>query len=217
MKEMGEPMDDQSQKTIADYVGDMVALNSHIEEALDRQLTMSNDIPVAKTAIQEFHDMVKAQRDSLKAYQEEVGSTAGNPIIEAGSNILGKAAGMIDKVRAEGVSKALRDDYTAFNHASIGYTMLYTTATALGDQRTARMAQQGLEAYAGAVQKINHIIGEVVVAELRKDDHKISGANAAKETQKMVDRAWRETSDSGRVMAGMGGSMGSGSEATTGL
>jgi ferritin-like metal-binding protein YciE len=210
-------MDDKSQKTIADYVGDMVALNSHIEEALDRQLTMPNDIPAAKSAIQGFHDMVKAQRDTLKSYQAEVGSTAGNPIIEAGSNILGKAAGMIDKIRTEGVSKALRDDYTAFNHAAMGYTMLYATATALGDQRTARMAQQGLEAYAGAVQKINHIIGEVVVAELRKDDHKVSGANAAQETRSMVDRAWRETSDSGGMMAGMRGSMGSSSEASTGV
>lgn len=210
-------MDDKSQKTIADYVGDMVALNSHIEEALDRQLTMPNDIPAAKTAIQTFHDMVKAQRDALKAYQEEVGTTAGNPIIEAGSNILGKAAGMIDKIRAEGVSKALRDDYTAFNHAAIGYTMLYTTATALGDQRTARMAQQGLQAYAGAVQKINHIIGEVVVAELRKDNHTVTGTNAAQETRSMVDRAWRESSDSGGMMAGMGGSVGTSSEATTGV
>ena len=188
--------DDKNQKTIADYVGDMVALTSHIEEAPDRQLAMAKDSPQAGPAVQRFHDMVKANRDDLKRYQEEVGTTAGNPIIEAGSNILGKAAGMIDKIRAEGVSKALRDDYTAFNHASIGYTMLYTTATALGDQRTARMAQQGLESYAAAVQKINHIIGEVVVAELRKDDHAITGANAAQETRAMVDRAWRETSHS---------------------
>src|SRR5215212_10238156 len=34
-------------QTIADYVGDMVALESHIEEALDRQLTETQDDPEA--------------------------------------------------------------------------------------------------------------------------------------------------------------------------
>ncbi len=33
------------EKTIADYVGDMVALESHIEEALDRQLAEVQDDP----------------------------------------------------------------------------------------------------------------------------------------------------------------------------
>jgi hypothetical protein len=37
--------------TIADYVGDMVALESHIEEALDRQLTETQDDPEAQTAV----------------------------------------------------------------------------------------------------------------------------------------------------------------------
>ena len=40
------------EKTIADYVGDMVALESHIEEALDRQLTETQDDPEAHAAVQ---------------------------------------------------------------------------------------------------------------------------------------------------------------------
>jgi ferritin-like metal-binding protein YciE len=210
-------MDEKSQKTIADYVGDMVALNGHIEEALDRQLTMANDIPVAKTAIQRFHDIVKGQRDALKAYQDEVGTTAGNPIIEAGSVVLGVAAGLIDKIRTEGVSKAIRDDYTAFNHACIGYTMLHVTAVALGDKRTAEMAHKGLDAYAGMVQEINHIIGDVVIAELKKDNHTIVAQNAADENRKMVDHAWRENKSSqDSMMAGMGDSY-SASQSATGM
>ena len=63
-------------KTIADYVGDMVALESHIGEALDKQLTETQDDPEAREAVQGFHNMVKAHRDSLKALQEEVGTTS---------------------------------------------------------------------------------------------------------------------------------------------
>lgn len=190
------PAEDKNQKTIADYVGDMVALESHIEEALDRQLEQVKDDPVASAAVREFHDLVKGQRDRLKALQDETGSTAGNPVIKVGSAILGKAAGIIDKVRTEGNSKSLRDDYTAFNLAAMGYTMLFTTATALGDQRVAGVAEQHLRGYAGAIQKINHIISDVVVAELKKDGHQIQG-NAADATRKVVDSAWKETDQSG--------------------
>jgi ferritin-like metal-binding protein YciE len=187
---------DKNQNTIADYVGDMVALESHIESALDRQLTQVKDDPIALEAVRGFHDMVRAQRDQMKSLQSEIGTTPGNPIIKAGSALLGMAAGIIDKVRTEGNSKSLRDDYTAFNLAAIGYTMLYTTATALGDQKVADVAERHLRGYAGAIQRINHIIGDVVLAELTKDGHTVQG-NAADATRKVVDAAWKETDQAG--------------------
>jgi ferritin-like metal-binding protein YciE len=193
--------DDKNQQTIADYVGDMVALESHIEEALDRQLEMADQHPEAGAAIQRFHDMVKANRDALKAHQEQTGTTAGNPIIAAGSTVLGVAAGLIDKIRTEGVSKALRDDYTAFNHACIGYTMLHVTALALGDQTTATLAERGLRGHASAVQEINHIMADVVVWELQKDDHQLANPNAAAENRRTVDQVWKQTDKSNMTQA----------------
>ena len=185
-------LDDKSKKTLADWLGDMVALESHIEEALDRQLGQVKDDAIAVEAVRSFHDTVKRQRDALKALQEQYGGTAGSPIKEAGAALLGKAASIIDMMRAEGNSKALRDDYTAFNLAAIGYTMLHTTATALGDARLAGVAEQHLRGYAGMIQRINHIIEDVVVNELAKDDHKVA-AGAADATRKMADAAWKAT------------------------
>lgn len=188
-------MDDKNKKTIADYVGDMVALEEHIEAALDHQLTLAKDDPTALQAIRGWHAMVKEQRERMKALQGELEvNTAGNPIIKVGSTILGMAAGIIDRVRTEGVSKALRDDYTAFNLAAIGYTMLHTTALALGDERVAGIAERNLRGYAGAVQRVNHIISDVVINELAKDGHNVT-STAADETKKIVDEAWRETAD----------------------
>jgi ferritin-like metal-binding protein YciE len=183
---------DKHMKTIADYVGDMVALETHIEAALDRQLNEVKDDPIALEAVRGFHQMVKSHRDELTALQDEVGSTAGNPIKKAGSALLGAAAGVIDMVRTEANSKALRDDYTAFNLAAMGYTMLYTTSTALGSARVADISARNLRDYAGAVQRINHIVPDVVVAELTKDGHSVA-ANVADRTRKMVDQAWQET------------------------
>jgi ferritin-like metal-binding protein YciE len=187
-------MTDQSvlekhQQTVADYVGDMVALESHIEEALDRQLTETKDDPEAHAAVQRFHDMVKAHRDSLKSLQDEVGSTTGNPIIAAGSTLLGKAAGVINLVRTEGISKSLRDDYAAFSLAAISYSMLHTTALGLGNRKVADVAERYLTDYAGAIERINEVMPGVVERELAKDGHQTNSA-AVGQTRSMVAKAW---------------------------
>jgi ferritin-like metal-binding protein YciE len=187
-----EQLQEKHEKTIADYVGDMVALETHIEEALDRQLTALDDFPQAKSAVQRYHDMVKHNRDHMKQVQEQVGSTAGNPIIKAGSAALGVAAGLIDKVRTEGASKMLRDDYTAFNLAAMGYTMLHTTAVGLGATQLASTCEGHLRGYAQAIQELNHLVPNVVVAELEKDGHRVQGS-AAMRTVETVDRLWKET------------------------
>ena len=96
-------------------------LKTHVEEALDRQLGEIKDDPKAVALVQEFHNMVKSQRDALKTHLDSIGGKPTGGLKEVGTSLLGKAAGMIDKVRAEGQSKNLRDDYTAFNLAAIGY------------------------------------------------------------------------------------------------
>lgn len=184
-----EEVQEKHRTTIADYVGDMAALEAHIEEALDRQLTEVEDDPIARGAVQEFHDMVKQHRDSLRAMEEDTGRTIGNPIKEAGSALIGKAAGIINLVRTEGISKGLRDDYAAFNLAAIGYSMLHTTATALGDQRVAALAAGHLQDHAQAIMRINEIMPGVVLRELQKDGHQADNAAEA-ETLKAVSRSW---------------------------
>ena len=181
---------DKHQQTIADYVSDMAALESHIEEALDRQLTEVKDDPVAPAAVRDFHDMVKEHRDTLKAMEEETGKTIGTPIKEAGAALVGKAAGIIDLVRTEGISKGLRDDYAAFSLAAISYSMLHTTATALGDGRVASLAERHLRDHADAIMRINEIMPEVVIRELEKDGHRADNA-AVEATRQAVLRSWQ--------------------------
>ena len=188
--QQSDEVQQKHQQTIADYVGDMVALESHIEEALDRQLTETQDDPEALAAVQRFHDMVKQHRDSLVALQEQVGTTIGNPIIAAGPTLLGKAAGVIDLVRTEGISKSLRDDYAAFSLAAISYSMLHTTSLGLGDPRVASIAERHLTDYAGAIERINEIMPGVVDRELAKDGHQ-TDSSAVGTTRKVVANAWK--------------------------
>jgi ferritin-like metal-binding protein YciE len=181
---------DKQRRTIADYVGDMAALEAHIEEALDRQLTEVKDDPVALAAVRDFHDMVKRHRDTLKAMDEETGKTIGTPIKEAGATLFGKAAGIIDLLRSEGIAKGLRDDYAAFSLAAISYSVLHTTTTALGDSRVASLAERHLRDHAVAIMCINQIMPEVVMRELQKDGHQADNA-AVEATREAVLRSWQ--------------------------
>ena len=180
---------------IADWLGDIVALESHVEEAIDGQLKLEVD-PELTAAIQRFHDTVRDSKQRAVAYQKEYGSEPGNPVIKAGSNLSGKVAGLIDKMRHDSLSKAIRDDYTAYNHVAIAYTMLHTTAMAFKDLPTREFAEQGLRTYAGLVQDINHIIPDVVVYDLKTGEHApVIDPGVADACRAAIDDAWQSTAN----------------------
>jgi ferritin-like metal-binding protein YciE len=196
MANVNTALNEQTQKQISDWVGDVVALESHIEEAMDRQLQLKSDNTELTSTIQRFHDTVRASKYRAEDYQKGIGSTAGNPVIKVGSSILGKAAGLIDKVRHDSISKALRDDYTAFNLAAISYTMLHTTAMAVGDARTQQFAGEGLKTYAGLVQDINRAIPLAVAVELKENgDIPSLDTSVVDNCRAFIDSAWKSTSN----------------------
>ncbi len=71
-------------------------------------------------------------------------ATAASVADLASTGALGALTGMIQKLRPEGLTKAMRDDYVLFNTAAIAYTTLRATAMALGDTETEALAAQGL-------------------------------------------------------------------------
>ena len=196
MSSVNSTLSEQGQKVIADWVGDVVALESHIEEAMDRQLQLKSDNAELTAAIQRFHDTVRDSKNRAEEYQKQIGSTAGNPVIKVGSNLLGKAAGIIDKVRQDSISKALRDDYTAYNLAAISYSMLHTTAMALGDARTQQFAGEGLRTYASLVQDVNRVIPLSVAVELQENgDIPSVDASVIDNCRAFIDSAWKSTAN----------------------
>jgi len=181
-------------ENIADWVGDIVALESHVEEALDHQLQVKSSNATLNSTIQTFHDTVKASKDRAVAYQEQYGSTPASGVLKTGAELLGKAAGLIDKMRKDTIAKALRDDYTAFNHVAIAYTMLHTTAMALGDTATEAFAEQGLRTYAGMIQEINSVMPQAVVEDLKANgDVPSIDASIVDQCRATIDSIWKAT------------------------
>jgi ferritin-like metal-binding protein YciE len=179
------------------YVSDMVALDSDIEAALDKQLGLTKSDSLAGPLVRGFHDAVRDQRNMMVDLRNGLGEEqAASALKEKGATVIGAVTGVIDKFRSEGIAKALRDDYTAFNLAAVSYTMLMTTAKAAGSPDVVSAAEKGLRIYAASAQKINQAIPSVVLAELASKGQVSVSAEIADDVRRTVDGIWKATDQS---------------------
>ena len=86
-----------------------------------------------------------------------------------GSALLGFGAAAVDLVRNEGLPKNLRDDYTAFSLATVGYIMLKTTALALDDREVGDLAHQHFSDYAESFTLLHNVVPGAVIRFLREE------------------------------------------------
>jgi len=154
------------------YVSDMVAVEEHIGSAVQRQVKdekLAKHASQAARLINNIVQMSGRHEQELQSHLQAIGGDTAKGIKEVTSAALGSIAGLYDKVRSEAVSKMVRDDYTALNLATMGYTMLHTTALALSEPRTATLALRHLQEYTAVVLEINEIMPGVVIADLREN------------------------------------------------
>jgi ferritin-like metal-binding protein YciE len=177
--------------TINSYVTDMLSLEEHIDKAIKGQIEDLKGYPEVVAELQMAQRWVRHHMEDLKQLKEtRGGATATEAIKRAGSSILGLAAGAIDLVRNEGLPKNLRDDYTAFSLAGVGYAMLHTTALALGDQEVAELANQHLRDYTKAVIRLNDIIPPAVLQFLLQEGLP-ARPDILQDVRRNVTDAWR--------------------------
>src|SRR5262249_54866099 len=109
---------------INSYITDMLALEEHIDQAVTGQIQGLRDQPQVGADLQAIQRWVQLHIGVLKQLTRLRGAdTTTDAIKRAGSSVLGRAAGTIDLFRSDGQPKNLRDDYTAFSLAAIGYLM----------------------------------------------------------------------------------------------
>jgi ferritin-like metal-binding protein YciE len=182
-------------EAINSYVTDMLALEDHIEKALKGQLEDLKDHADVVSELRQIHRTVEHHISDLKQLSER--HKAGGPsdvIKRAGSAVLGLGAAAIDLVRKEGLPKNLRDDYTAFSLATIGYVMLHTTALALDDRDVAELARQHFSDYAEAVTRLHNVIPAAVVRYLKEDGLPVR-ENVLPEISRTIEEVWHTQSD----------------------
>jgi hypothetical protein len=165
----------ETQEAIHSYVTDMLALEEHIEKAVQAQVSAhEKDHPAEAATLRRIHATINDHVAALRSLDEGIegggGQALGEAIKRVGSTLAGLGAAAIDLLRNERLPKNLRDDVTAFSLAATGYLMLHTTALGLGHAATATLAARHLTGYADMIMQVNHLIPEAVLAQLAADD-----------------------------------------------
>ncbi len=182
--------------SIQTYVSDMLALERHIAQPLQRQLAMDDTLKYGDAfgAVKTINALVEAHVTALEGCLEQLGGHEASALKSAWASLLGVGAAAIDSARKTKVSKSLRDDYTALNLAAISYTMLHATAVGLGDTTTADLAKHHLADYARCVMQIVQIIPDVVLHELADDGEAVQ-AGAAELIRRETNEVWKSQAD----------------------
>lgn len=181
-------------EAINSYITDMLALEDHIEKAIRGQLEDLEDYPEVIRELKQIHRKVEHHISDLRNLSERRMAAGPADIIKrAGSAVLGLGAAAIDLVRREGLPKNLRDDYTAFSLATIGYVMLYTTGLGLDDREVADLAQQHFADYAEAVTRLHNIVPAAVIRFL-KEDGLLVREDVLPEISRTLEEVWHSES-----------------------
>lgn len=182
-------------EAINSYITDMLALEDHIEKALQGQLEDLKDYPDVISELTGIHRKVEHHISDLKQLSERRSAGGAADLIKrAGSAVLGLGAAAVDLVRREGLPKNLRDDYTAFSLATIGYVMLYTTGLSLEDREVAELARQHFADYAEAVTRLHNIVPAAVIRYLKEDGLPVQ-ENVLPEISRAIEEVWHSQSD----------------------
>jgi len=177
---------------ITKYLSDMVAVEGHIYQAIDKQVKETQDEPDVNPKLIQIRDGLERHTNILRSRLEALGGQATSPVKEAGASILGVAAGVIDKVRSEEIAKNFRDNYTALSLSNISYVMLITTCLACNDNETAGIAQRCLKENAQFTMELGKLAPYAVVRDLKDEANLNPGA--VKEAQKRYAEIWQDNS-----------------------
>jgi ferritin-like metal-binding protein YciE len=181
------------------YITDMLALEDHIEKALQGQITdFRDEHPQVVPHLVTLHAKTRSHIAALKALAETRGtgkSGIAEVVKRAGATVAGLGAAVIDMLRSEKLPKDLRDDYTAVSLAAIGYVMLLTTARALDDAPVADVAEQHLRNYASSIMTLTQIIPGAVVTFLQQEELPARG-DVVPDVVRTVVEAWQSESPS---------------------
>ena len=182
-------------EVINSYITDMLALEDHIEKAVRGQLNDLEDYPEVTRDLKQVLRKVEQHVSDLNALSERRKAKGPTDVIKkAGSAVLGLGAAAIDLVRTEGLPKNLRDDYTAFSLATIGYLMLHTTALSLQEREVAELARQHFADYAQSVTLLHNVIPGAVIRFLREEGLPVQ-ESVLPQISQTIEEIWHAQSD----------------------
>jgi ferritin-like metal-binding protein YciE len=193
-----------NKEALRPYVADMVAVEKHILEAVERQRNDDDikQVPDALQLVGRLETTLKGHVQTLNnQLQSYAGGGAAGAVKEALTGVLGAIAGVYDKVRTDTASRALRDDYTALSLASVSYGMLHATALGLSQGTVAELAKNHLEEINALIMDLGLTLPRVVLKELAFEGYTVD-TGAADLAVKNLEESWRSNAQREKTTAG---------------
>lgn len=188
-------MDDQQSET-RKHLSDMLAVESHILEAVERQRqdeTVREHLEANKLLI-EIERVLRAHTETLKELNDQYGAGGESALKRAVTEALGFVAGLYDKVREQKMTRMYRDDYAALSLAAMSYTTLHTYGLAVRDNRVADVALRHLEEITPLLIEISRLLPRLVVEEVGDGLNQQVDATAIQAATQNTQRAWNARS-----------------------
>ncbi|MEP6763951.1 MAG: hypothetical protein ABJB66_06555 [Gemmatimonadaceae bacterium] len=188
----------EMQDALNSYITDMLALEEHIAKAVDAQLgDLRRDHPEFAGTLSKAATITAKHIGALTALKTsrkmDTTSSVAEAVKRAGSVVAGLGAAAIDLVRSESLSKDLRDDYTAYSLASIGYQMLLTSSVAMSDDEVSGHARTHFADYAQIVMDLSRVIPGAVIEDLKMQHLPVRG-DAGELVAKEIKEIWQKLS-----------------------
>jgi ferritin-like metal-binding protein YciE len=194
-----------NKEALRPYVADMVAVEKHILEAVERQRN-DDDIKQFPDALQLVGRLESTLKSHVQALDSQLqgfsGGGAAGAVKQAVTGVLGAIAGVYDKVRKDTASRALRDDYTALSLASISYGMLHATALGLAQGTVAELAKKHLEEVNSLIMELGLLMPRIVLKELAFEGYTVD-TGAADRAVKNLEETWRSSAQHEKAGAGL--------------
>ncbi|MFN8571198.1 MAG: hypothetical protein U0132_04020 [Gemmatimonadaceae bacterium] len=135
---------------ITSHLTDMLALERHLQRALDVQLAVMDDTAGMARELRKVQQTCGRHVDALDALTRRRNAGRSVPrksVKEAASAMLGVSAIAVDFVRTEQLPKNLPEDYAAVSLMCVGYVMVHRAALSRGEVDVIDLAYRCLQAH----------------------------------------------------------------------
>lgn len=139
-----------SRDQITSHLTDMLALERHLQHALDVQLSVMDDTVGSARELRKVQQTCTRHVDALDALvrRRHAGRAVQRKSVkEAASAMLGVSAIAVDFVRTEQLPKNLPEDYAAVSLMCVGYVMVHRAALSRGEVDVIDLAYRCLQAH----------------------------------------------------------------------
>jgi ferritin-like metal-binding protein YciE len=174
------------------YSSDLLELQRHIIDMLKDQTEQEEvrHYPEVQQLVTRIQDTVGRHFNELEQGLESLGGEKSSMLKQAMGRVAGTAMGMATKAEgSEKCSKVLRNNYVALNAASLGSLMLYTTATAFGNDRIEEISERHFNELTSLATETRNLIPELVVREFAEEGYSVN-SEVAEEVTRKAQQVW---------------------------